>query len=70
MLLNEDDGANIGAIPPATLVQLVVMAVYMVHDKAAEPEKYADICKMGSVECLFSNRLLTFLLYFSLTPSM
>lgn len=39
MLLNEQDGGMIEAIPPGRLVELVAVCVYMVADKAVDGDR-------------------------------
>lgn len=40
MLLNEEHGQYVEALPPGCLVQLMAAVIFMVHDKAAEAPPY------------------------------
>jgi hypothetical protein len=40
MLLNEQDGGMIEAIPPGRLVELVIVCLYIVGEKASEADRY------------------------------
>lgn len=40
MLLNEEHGQYVEALPPGCLVQLIAAVIFMVHDKAAEAPPY------------------------------
>jgi hypothetical protein len=55
MLLNEQDGGMIAAIPPGRLVELVIVCLYIVGEKASEADRYIYSLQSFSIEVGASN---------------